>query len=439
MTNQEKLKERFLTIQQDLSDQKDLNPLEQELNSTAIKRFKEFGIPSNKWEAWKYTNITNFLDANISLKSVSSQSDTTEQTSDKTQAPFKYHLTFIDGEYIASKSSPPEGLEVSNELPPEHLEKLIQSTQQENNPFTLINRTCCPKTSYINVPKNFCLEEIVHIHHKSTSPEKNQTTWFPSSLFIYQQEASDLKIIESFEPLKGEQNQILKTHESFIYQEANSFLTHINISLGHDCQTAVNRFHFDVNQEARVKSFTLNLAGRATRNDISFALKQKNAFCQADGLFAISNKEHVDNFSSIQHQVAETYSSQLFKGILDQESRGVFTGRVVISRDAQKVEADQLNKNLLIGKKARINTRPQLEVYADDVKCAHGATIGQIGDEELFYLKSRAIHQKRAYHMLCQAFIADVLMRIENPTIEKYLETLVFENYQNIQDMSLNK
>ncbi len=165
----------------------------------------------------------------------------------------------------------------------------------------------------------------------------------------------------------------------------------------------------------------VTLGGKVSRHHLVANLNGDNATGNFHGLFTLDSNQHSDTYSYIKHHAPRTYSSQLYKGALGGDSRGVFTGKLYIARDAQEVDANQLSQNLLLSPKAHVDTRPQLEVYADDVKAAHGATVGQIGEEEIFYLQSRGIDATTAFNILCDAFSADVVDHIENISVREYL------------------
>ncbi|MBP9682745.1 MAG: SufD family Fe-S cluster assembly protein, partial [Bacteriovorax sp.] len=175
------------------------------------------------------------------------------------------------------------------------------------------------------------------------------------------------------------------------------------------------------------------------RHNINLELREATAEGAVHGLFTLKKNEHTDIFSTITHFADHTYSDQLFKGILAGESHGVFTGKIIIKQDAQQSTSSQLNKNLILSKKARIDTRPQLLVHADDVKCSHGATIGQLSGDEEFYLQSRGIPKEHARRMLCFGFATDALQKIENEQIKQFAEKLVTKNFDQtaLNEMNL--
>ena len=186
-----------------------------------------------------------------------------------------------------------------------------------------------------------------------------------------------------------------------------------------------NKYLGSVTTEQKRDSFfngvIITLGGSISRHHLQANLNEENATGNFHGLFSLDENQHSDTLSHIKHHAPRTYSGQLYKGALNDEARGVFTGKLFIARDAQEVDANQLSKNLLLSPKAHVDTRPQLEVYADDVKAAHGATVGQIGEEEIFYLQSRGIDATTAFKMLCDGFSADVIDHVGNETVRHFL------------------
>ena len=168
-----------------------------------------------------------------------------------------------------------------------------------------------------------------------------------------------------------------------------------------------------------------------TRNDINVALNGEGSECTLNGLYIVDNKQHIDNHTTVDHSKPHTYSRELYKGVLDGTSRGVFNGRVIVHQNAQKVDALQINKNLLLSADALINTKPQLEIFANDVKCKHGATVGQLNPDAMFYLRSRGIDIGAARSILTSAFTNDIVSNIKNEKIRNWLYKLVSAHLQN--------
>jgi Fe-S cluster assembly protein SufD len=181
-----------------------------------------------------------------------------------------------------------------------------------------------------------------------------------------------------------------------------------------------------LDRDAGFDSYNVSLGGALTRNDINAVLDAEGVQCRLDGLYVASGRQHVDNHTCIDHARPHCGSRELYKGVLDGASRGVFDGRIIVRPDAQKTDARQVNKNLLLSEEALVDTKPQLEIEADDVKCSHGATIGQLDEDAMFYLRSRAISEEAARNLLIQAFVSEVIHRIRIEPLRAGLECLLF-------------
>lgn len=182
-----------------------------------------------------------------------------------------------------------------------------------------------------------------------------------------------------------------------------------------------------IKADSHYSNVNIHTGSRLTRHNVHSEINEEGATSDIHGLYILNDDTHVDTNSFIHHNAPHTFSNQLYKTVLDDSSRGVFTGLIRVEKDSQKVDSKQLNKNLLLTKKAHANSRPQLEIYADDVKCAHGSTTGQIRDDELFYFQSRGINAVKARKILAKAFINEVIFKIENLNIRKQ----ILEDIQN--------
>ena len=174
----------------------------------------------------------------------------------------------------------------------------------------------------------------------------------------------------------------------------------------------LSQFHGQVRKNSSITTLLSHLGPQMARHNVYVELQDKNATANAYGLYELSQNQHCDCQTYIDHQSPYSYSEELYKGVLKDNSHGVFRGRIKIAQDAQKVEANQLNKNLILSKKARANSMPQLEIFADDVKCSHGSTTGQISEDEIFYLQSRGITAQKAYQLLVESFTKEILLKI---------------------------
>ncbi|MBY0416085.1 MAG: Fe-S cluster assembly protein SufD [Bdellovibrionales bacterium] len=250
---------------------------------------------------------------------------------------------------------------------------------------------------------------------------------------------SKVSIAEIFTSTQNLLFQYTTNSSTNIDLKENAFVEHVKIQTEALQSTHIGLTKAIVAKSAQFKSMTLDFGIMTSRHNIDIEVNGEGADAHVNGLYTLSKSTHADIFSNINHNAAHTTSDQLFKGILAGESHGAFTGKISIAKDAQLVNSNQLNKNLMLSKKAHIDTRPQLLVAADDVKCAHGATIGQLSPDEEFYLESRGIKKDMAKRMLCHGFAADVLFKIDNKSIQARAMDLLKDNFERttLSEMTL--
>jgi Fe-S cluster assembly protein SufD len=207
--------------------------------------------------------------------------------------------------------------------------------------------------------------------------------------------------------------------------EANADVHHLILHQGRDNLHYVGNIHADVARDAAYHSYTYWLGGQLSRNDLTIALNGTGAATDLYGLYLCGDNDHLDNHTVVEHRVPHCRSNELYKGVLTDSSKAVFNGRIVVFKDAQKTDSQQANRNLLLSETATINTKPELEIYADDVSCAHGTTVGQMDEEALFYLRSRGVGLEHAKVMLTHAFCMELLETIPDPTLRERVQKCV--------------
>ncbi|EQC46075.1 Fe-S cluster assembly protein SufD [Bacteriovorax sp. Seq25_V] len=385
------------------------------LQIEALELFKKRGLPTTKQEDWLYTKLSDVLPSKFEICNQPGELENVKVAG-------KYQIVFVNGVYNQEESFFPEDLIIENTSANDIDSK--DCIDDEKDTFAMLNGAATTKILNITVPKNVILDDVVSIVHLSNF----ENSFATPRVHITCERFSNSNFVEIFKGRDGlKYNNLSVTNFKL---EDGAITTHTKV------QTEGNSaFHFssvnaEMAKDSSFNSFTFTTGAKKSRNNIDVRLKGTGATASVDGLYALRGAQHCDNFSLIEHIEAHTESSQLFKGILDDSSRGVFTGKVLICRDAQKVNSEQLNKNLLLSKKAHADTRPQLEVYADDVKCAHGATVGQMSDEEAFYLMSRGLSRDRVQKLLIHAFCADAISKIGNDQIEKFLSEVLFESFE---------
>ncbi|MCX7878675.1 MAG: Fe-S cluster assembly protein SufD [Ignavibacteria bacterium] len=397
------------------------------LRTNAIEKFHELGFPTTKNEDWKYTNVSVLNNFHFRKSPV--------QNLDKSLAE-KYKIPGLDAELIvivngifshelSEISSQPDGVVIGslksaeNDLLNAHLGKYSEI----NNGFTALNTALAGDGVLIYVPDNTVLKKTVHIIYLSGDDNLNALVQ-PRNLIIAG-ENSRLNIIETYHSIYGNETLLNSVTEIkcgrnsgvklYRLQSENNQTFHINLTEAH-LEEACNYSHYSV-----------TLGGRLVRNDTNIVLDAENSTGNLYGLYLTEENQHVDNHTLIDHRKPHCQSNELYKGILSGKSHGVFNGKVFVRKDAQKTNAYQSNKAILLSDDAKIDTKPQLEIFADDVKCSHGAAIGQLDEQALFYLRSRGIDEANARKILLRAFANDVFEKIEDEVIHNWLNEIVTE------------
>ena len=386
-----------------------------EAQKSAFSSFKTRGLPHTKMEDWLYTKTHDILPLNF------------EKVSEKgllksVKVAGKYQIVFLNGKYSKVDSFFPE--EISVELVYEDNLQLDEYKESKDDIFAMLNASASSELIHIQVPKNFKADDNITIVHLSSF----ESSFATPRIHIEVDKFAEVDFVEYF---TGDDNKAYNNISVTTFELATgAHSKHIKVQAEGNKAFHVGSLYANIAKDANFKSFTFNTGALKARHNLQGFLNEAGAEASVDGLYTLNGKQHCDNFSLIKHVAAHTNSSQLFKGVLDDSSRGIFTGKVYVNRDAQQVNSEQLNKNLLLTKKAHVDTRPQLEVYADDVKCAHGATVGQMSDEEAFYLQSRGLSRERAQKLLIHAFCSETILKIEDDQIEKFLSEILFESFE---------
>ncbi|MES2744983.1 MAG: Fe-S cluster assembly protein SufD [Bdellovibrionota bacterium] len=390
------------------------------LRRQSFEAFNTIGFPSRQNEDWKYTSTRALADGDFSLPEIANIARANLAAASLSNAS---RLVFINGIYEPSQSNPPEGVEISPiDRAQIEDEAIIRSTLTSSENLALLNQAFFTSGVLIKVAKKKDLEapiQLLYLQTESSTPAMIS----PRNLIFVEAQA---------------RVAFLESH----YGEGGHFTNAVSdvfVKDGAECQYVLERVlkpqnsfvsshTFHVGRDARIESFNLALGGQLNRSHLIFRMTAEGASAKLDGLYIAPDQSHIDNVTEVVHLAPNTSSAQLYKGVLEGKSRAVFNGKITIVKDAQKVDAQQLNKNLLMSADAEVDSRPQLVIDANDVKCSHGATIGQIDSQELFYLQSRAISKDDAKRMLAKAFIGDVMGRIKHPSLRKHLETSL-ENF----------
>ena len=404
------------------------------LRANAMDQFTELGLPSVKDEEWKYTNVAPI--AAIDFKPVILHATAESELEKEELAPFRCvetaqsELVFLNGmlrKDLSSWSAIPEevvAMDLSEAFADERYREiawkhLAQQADYVADGFTALNTAFVSHGAFVYLPKNTVMKAPLHLLFISDGA---QTASFPRVLVVAG-ENSSATLIESFGSVNDSSYFTNAVVEIVLKDGAR--LEHYKVQ-----RENVEAFHVattsaDLGANSSYDSTTINFGAKLSRHDIHVTMDNEGAECWVDGLYLVTTGQHTDTHSVIDHRRPHCTSHQLYKGILDGKSRAVFNGKIFVRHDAQKTDAMQTNKNLLLSNEARVDTKPQLEILADDVKCAHGAAVGQIDEEELFYLKARGIHPDLARNLLTYGFAEEVIGKIKVESIRAQLDEAV--------------
>ena len=404
-----------------------------EVRRSAISKFSELGFPTPRHEDWKYTNVTPMLEHKFKLPTETAKVPG-EVLRDFAFDKLKENLVvFINGffsEELSKIDLNSDDIIVSSlrkamvnhsDLVNKHLGRYASF---EDESFTALNTAFTNDGTFIFVPDNKVIEDPIHLINISTG--NAELVSYPRNLFIAG-ENSQVKIIESFHSLSDTTYFNNLVTEVFVGERA--IVDHIKLQ-----EESTNAFHISNSQVQQEKgsvytTVNIDLGGGLVRNNLTILLNDEHCESHLFGFYLGQGTQHIDNHTFIDHAKPHCFSNELYKGILDDKARGVFNGKIIVRPDAQKTNALQSNKTLLLTNDASINAKPQLEIFADDVKCTHGATIGQLDDEAMFYLRARGIGEEMAGAMLRHAFISDVLENIKIEPIREWMDAHIIERF----------
>jgi len=409
------------------------------LREKAQKEFTRLGVPSTANEAYKYTNLQPWFNAGYIYNPVetgfngnSNDLFTREIDGIEAHTIFLINGRFIDG---ASSNNLPKGVEVGSftSLSKKHpllMEKYYGKLASfENEGLVALNTLLAFDGIFIYVPDNVVIEKPVQVINILAGDQDRVVN--QRNLIIIGRNAQ-ARVLLCDHTLSGSRFLVNSVTESNIGEAG--MLDFYNVQNQHNGTVQVGSYYF--NQEANshldANFFTLNTG--VTRNNIYSRLGGTHAESHVSGLYLTDKNMHVDNFLFIDHAMPDCQSFELFKGVMDDGSTGSFTGRIMVRPDAQRTNAFQRNNNLLLSDYARMHSRPQLEIYADDVKCSHGATVGQIDEKALFYLRSRGISKEEATILLMYAFAYEVIEKIKLPGLKEQIRVLVEKRFRGELD-----
>jgi len=386
------------------------------IRQDAISNFNTMGFPVKKHEEWKYTNLNPILKHNFKQAFELTNTNLTKDDIENfiIKSTGINLLVFVNGQFEKGLSnivsnddnifigSFSDGKKKYSHVIENHFAKYAD---YKTHSLVALNTAFAKDGAFVYVKKNVEVKEPVHILNISDARNENYFSQ-PRNLIIAEEGAS-VNVIEDYHTI-GDKHSFTNVVTE-IFCDKNSKVEHYKIQNDNE-----NAYHIGTSQvmqekDSRFSNTTVSWGGSITRNDLNSVFNDTNTECHFFGLYLLTGKQHVDNHTLADHKMPHCYSNELYKGILDDRSTGVFNGKIMVREDAQKTNAYQSNNNILLSDDATIYSKPQLEIFADDVKCSHGATTGQLNEEEMFYLQSRGIGKDHARTLLLHAYASDVI------------------------------
>lgn len=401
------------------------------LRKQAMEQFAVTGFPTTRDEEWRFTNVAPIAKTRFSSVLAYSGGATAADVERLSFARLRSHrLVFVNGHFsseLSSLESLPHGVIVGSlaaalkshdDLVNQHIGKYAST---EKDAFTALNTAFLRDGAFISIPDKVVLEDPIHLLFISTGSDDSFVS-HPRNLVLLGKQ-SQISIIERYVGLKN--NIYLTNAVTEILAGENSVLEHDKLQDESTNAFHVSSLHVHQLGHSNLVSNSISFGGALARNNVTSMLAAEGIECTLNGLSLATGRQHVDNHTTIDHSSPHCNSHELYKSILDEKARGVFNGKIFVRKDAQKTDAKQTNKTLLLSDEATIDTKPQLEIFADDVKCTHGATVGQLDDEQIFYLRSRGIGEAEAKDILTFAFASDVINRVHVEALRNQLDAMI--------------
>lgn len=386
------------------------------LRKWALQKIQETTVPNEKEEDWRFTDLTEAFERPLDFSNMTPAILKPELLNEYNR--FKeFRLIFLNGHLMTNNTLLPEGT---------ILKRKDEDGIESSEFFDLTNALFAEESIEIVIPPKSIWDRALSIIHVAT--EEGHDSQHSPRLRIVVGKQSEVTINEFF-VTQGDFYYFSNPMTQVVIEEG-ARVEHCLMQDNGKRAVHVGKNIFTLARDSFLNTFSLNCGSQLSRQNMLVDLNHEGASAKMNGVYALTDAQEADQFLTVNHHVGQTTSEQLYKGILAERSHGIFTGKIFIHKDAQNANAAQLNNNLLLGDKAKINTRPQLEIYADDVKCTHGATVGQLDAEQLFYLESRGIPKDRANKMILAAFASQVLMNVKNESLRNFFLSKVEAQFQ---------
>ncbi|WP_282117714.1 Fe-S cluster assembly protein SufD [Maribacter aquivivus] len=401
-----------------------------DVRMAAIKNFEEKGFPSKKEEAWKYTSLNSLQKIDFSI--FPKEENALEYKDVKRYFIHEidtYKIVFVDGIYSSYLSETThDGVDIclmsaalTKPMYKQVIDVYFNKIASKDESLTILNTAFSREGAYIYIPKNKMPKKPIEILHFSTGNEASLLLQ-PRNLIVVEENA-EVQIIERHQSLTS--NDTLTNAVTEIFAAKSAIVDFYKIQNDAATASLIDNTYVDQKDKSVVNVHTFSFGGKLTRNNLNFYQNGEYIDSTMNGVTILGEKQHVDHYTLVHHMQPNCESHQDYKGIYGDSSTGVFNGKIIVDKIAQKTNAFQKNNNILISDKASINSKPQLEIFADDVKCSHGCTIGQLDEDALFYLQSRGIPKKEARALLMYAFANNVLSTVRIPELKARINKLI--------------
>ena len=403
----------------------------------AMGFFREMGFPTTRDEDWRYTRLDPLWKTEFE-PALEVPSDRISAADVDSWSPFgddAIQLVFVDGHYAEGLSttalvpeswsicSLAQACEKHQTLVEPHLNRHVSFKEQ---PFVALNAAFAQDGAFVQIGKGSSSEHPIHLLFLTTD-DSGKVFSSPRNLIVAES-GSRARVVESYIDC-GNNPSLTNVVSEIVVGEGANF-DHYKIQRGGNGTIHLDTMQMAAASRATFKSTCVTVGGLLTRNNLATVLDGEAIDSTLNGLYLVGGEEHIDNHTLIEHRQPNCGSHEFYKGILDGSATAAFRGRILVRRPAQKTDAFQSNENLLLSEKSEVNTRPQLEIYADDVKCSHGATVGQLDDDAIFYLRSRGLGRDMATDVLTRAFAGEVVDRIENESLRNLVSELVTDKLE---------
>lgn len=407
------------------------SPILNRIREVSVKRFAQIGIPDFKYEDYKYTNLKPAFEKSYRQELVRESGLINLNEVFKCNIPqLDTHLVFLVNGWFYSGNNPaaalPKGVvlgsleQIANEQPELLQNYLNRQAGLSNDPMVALNTAFAKDGFFIHIPKGAVIEKPIQIINLLSSDDNLMAT---QRNLIVAEAGSQVKVLVCDHTLTSASFLYNSVSEVFVGEDA--LVDVYTIQNHHNQSTTINSSFYRLQRNSNLVTGTVSLHGGLIRNNLKVTFNGDHSEANVNGISFTDKKQHVDNFTMIEHAMPNCLSNQIYKNILDDESTGAFAGRIHVARDAQQTNAFQRNNNVLLSDKARMQTKPQLIIDADDVKCSHGATVGQINEEALFFLRARGIGEKEARMMLMNAFAREVVQKISIEPLRDRIDELI--------------